>query len=105
MRKISLGLILILLVLLTSGCKKSIAGKWKSIDAKNEYYYIFNKDKTCSYEMTIARTECTYEEDGHTLTILFKGIDRPKTYEYYFEGKTLVIKDDTGNGNKFVKAK
>ena len=105
MKKVFLGMALILLVFLTSGCRKSVVGKWKYVDENNEYYYIFNEDKTCSYEMKVARLGCTYEENGQTLTILFDGTDQARTYEYYFEGKTLIIKDDTGNDNKFIKYK
>jgi len=94
--------ILLLLVVIT-GCKKSIIGKWKAIETNNEYYYMFNKDKTCSYEMTVARLDCTYEEDGEKLTILYKGNEKPKTYQYRFDGSTLIIRDDTGKDNKFTK--
>ncbi len=104
MKKIFLGIIIFILLFLTTGCKKSIVGKWKSLGKKTEYYYIFNEDKTCSYEMKIARLGCTYEEDGKLLTILYKGTDYPKTYEYRFDGKTLIIVDDNGNDNKFTKA-
>ena len=71
MRKHFLSVFLLLILLLTTGCGKSIVGKWKSVDTNNEYYYIFNKDKTCSYEMTVARLDCTYEEVEGTLKILF----------------------------------
>ncbi len=94
--------ILLLLVVIT-GCKKSIIGKWKAIETNNEYYFVFNKDKTCSYEMTVARLDCTYEEDGEKLTILYKGNEKDKTYQYRFDGSTLIIRDDTGKDNKFTK--
>ena len=84
-------------------CKKSIVGKWKAIDKESEYYYIFNSDKTCSYEMTVARLDCTYEENDSKLTILYNGTENPVTFEYRFENNMLIIKDDTGNDNKFVK--
>ena len=103
MKKIFLGIILSLLLIITTGCKKSIIGKWKAIETNNEYYYMFNKDKTCSYEMTVARLDCTYEEDGEKLTILYKGNEKPKTYQYRFDGSTLIIRDDTGKDNKFTK--
>ena len=105
MKKYLLGILAILLVFLTTGCKKSVVGKWKAIDKENEYYYIFNKDKTCSYEMTVARLDCTYEEDGSKLTILYDGTEKPTTFEYRFEKETLIIKDETGKDNKFVKVK
>ena len=103
MKKYALGIVLFLLLFLTTGCKKSIVGKWKAIETDNEYYYIFNKNKTCSYEMTVARLDCTYEADDEKVTILYKGSEKPKTYQYFFDGNTLIIKDDTGKDNKFIK--
>jgi hypothetical protein len=83
---ILLSLIFIILFIII-GNKKSIVGKWKSIDNDNEYYYIFNNDKTCSYEMIVARLDCTYEVDDNNITILYKGNEKAKTYNYFFEGK------------------
>ena len=114
MKKKYLGILFILLILIiglilttglisTSGDKKNIIGKWKAIDVKNEYYYIFNKDKTCSYEMIVARLDCTYEIKGKELIILYKGNKESNTYEYKFKGNTLIIKDNTGKDNKFSK--
>jgi hypothetical protein len=103
MKKYLLGLLIISLLFMTTGCKKSIVGKWKAIDKESEYYYIFNSDKTCSYEMTVARLDCTYEENDSKLTILYNGTENPVTFEYRFENNMLIIKDDTGNDNKFVK--
>ena len=105
MKKYILGIVLLSSLFLITGCKKSIVGKWKSIDNDNEYYYIFNNDKTCSYEMIVARLDCTYEVDDNNITILYKGNEKAKTYNYFFEGKTLIIKDDTGKDNKFIKEK
>ena len=105
MNKFLLGTILLFLLLLTTGCKKSIIGKWKSVDAKTEYYYYFNNDKTCSYEMKVARLDCTFEEENNKLTILYDGNDNPSFFEYRFEGKALIITDSTGRDNKFIKAK
>ena len=103
MKKYFLGITLILLLILTTGCKKSIVGKWKAIETDNDYYYIFNKDNTCSYEMTVARLDCTYEDDGEKLTVLYKGTEKAKTFSYYFDEDTLIIKDDAGRDNKFIK--
>lgn len=96
---------ILLLLLLTSGCKKSIVGKWKSIDTKNEYYYIFNKNKTCSYEMIVARLDCTYEINDNRISIIYKGNTKINTFKYQIEGNTLIIKDENGKDNKFVKVK
>lgn len=96
-------LLFLLLLLLTSGGKKSIVGKWKSIDKKNEYYYIFNKNKTCSYEMIVARLDCTYEIDDNKISILYKGNTKTNNFKYQIDGNTLIIKDENGKDNKFVK--
>ena len=108
MKKVFLGIILVLLISFSCGCKKStvsIVGKWKSTDENNEYYYIFNDDKTCSYEMKVARLGCTYENDKNKITILYDGTEQAKTYEYRFEKKDLIIIDDNGNDNRFIKQK
>ena len=105
MKKYLLGTILFLILILTTGCKRSIVGKWKAIDTKNEYIYRFNRDKTCSYEMTVARLDCTYEVSDNKLIIFYSGNTKGNTYEYKIEGDTLIIKDDTGKDNKFSKQK
>ena len=103
MKNYVLGITLLLLLFITTGCKKSIVGRWKSIETTNDYYYIFNDDKTCSYEMTVARLDCTYELDDEKITILYNGNDKPKTYQYRFEDNMLIIRDNTGKDNKFIK--
>lgn len=103
MKKYFFGVFILLSLFLFTGCGKSIVGKWKSTDTNNEYYYIFNKDKTCSYEMSVARLDCTYEENDGKLQIIFKGSEKTNTYEYRFEKGVLIIKDNTGKNNKFIK--
>ena len=110
MKKYLFGTILLLSLFLTTGCQnneqqRSIVGKWKSIENDIEYYYIFNDDKTCSYEMTMARLDCTFEEDSGKLTILYNGNDNPTIYEYHFEKNNLIITDPTGKENKFIEEK
>lgn len=104
MKKYFIYGILFLLIFLITGCgKPTIVGAWKSLDEKNEYYYIFNKDKTCSYKMSVASLDCTYEMNGEKLNILFKGNEKTITYQYHFEKGILIIKDSTGKENKFIK--
>ena len=98
-------LLIFLLLFLIIGRKKSIIGKWKAEDEKNTYYYIFNADKTCSYEMTVARLDCTYEINESKITILYNGNEKTNTYEYRFEKNKLIIKDSTGKDNIFTKEK
>ncbi len=103
MKKYFLGVFLLLSILLITGCKKNIVGRWRAVTTNNEYYYLFNKDKTCSYEMLAARLDCTYEANDGKLTIQFKGNEKPNNYEYRFEEDNLIIKDNTGRDNKFIK--
>ena len=106
MKKYHLGIIIIIVLLLTTGCgKKSIIGKWKSTDTKDEYYYVFNKDKTCSYKMKAARLDCTYEVNENEITILYKGNSKANTFKYKFKEKNLIITDDNNNNNKFIRQK
>ena len=104
MKKYYLGIIFLLLIL-TTGCKKSIIGKWKVMDDKDEYYYIFNGDNTCSYEMKVARLDCTYKIDNNKIIIKYKGNSKANSFIYKLDGNTLIIKDDTGKNNKFTRVK
>lgn len=97
-------LVLIILFLFINN-KPSIVGKWKSVGKKKEYYYIFNKDKTCSYEMKAARLNCTYKVDDSKLIVLYDGNEKTTTFEYRFEKKVLIITDPSGKDNLFIKAK
>ncbi len=103
MNKKLLRVFLLLFLVLITGCGKSIVGKWKSVNSNNEYFYIFNDDKTCSYEMTVARLDCTYKANDGKLDVLFNGNKKSNIYEYRFENNYLIIKDSTGKDNKFVK--
>ena len=105
MKKYLLIILIFSLMFITTGCKKSIVGKWKSVDKENEYYYIFNADKTCSYEMAVARLDCTYEENNSKLSILYNGNEKPIIFEYRFEKRILIITDKNGTDNKFIKEK
>ncbi len=55
--------------------------------------------------MKVARLDCTYEDDGKSLTILYKGSDQAKTFEYRFEKNNLIITDNNGKDNIFIKNK
>ena len=110
MKKYVVGIILFILLLsvsiiITIVNKKSIVGIWKSVGKNKDYYYIFNKNKTCSYEMIVARLDCTYEIDDNKISVLYKGNTKTNTFKYQIEGNTLVIKGENGKENKFVKVK
>ena len=99
-----LSLSLIILFLVISN-KPSIVGKWKSVGKDNEYYYIFNNDKSCSYKMTAARLKCTYKVDDTKLIILYDGSKKSITFDYELDKEKLIIIDQKGKKNKFVKVK
>ena len=104
MKKYLLGIALVMLVVLVTGCgAKGLVGKWKAEGYSVDYYYIFNKDNTCAYEMSGARMEGTYEDDGKKVTILFNGNTNSNTYEYRIEDNKLIIKDSLGNDITYVR--
>ena len=95
---------LVMVVLLTTACgAKGIVGKWRADAYSTDYFYIFNDDKTCAYEMSGVKMECTYEDDGSKVTILYKGNTNSNTYEYTIDGDTLLIKDSFGNDVKYTR--
>ncbi len=96
--------VIALLLLIITGCgKNKIVGKWKADGYSVDYYYIFNDDNTCAYEMTGAKMECTYETNENKVTILYKGNTIANTYEYIIEGDILLIKDSFGNNVKYIR--
>ena len=105
MKKYYFGIMIIVLALLTTGCKKKIFGNWKIVNEKEEFYYVFNRDNTCSYQMKKASLSCTYQIDEEKITILFNGESEEKIYSYEIKADILTIKDKTGKENKFKKEK
>ena len=104
MKKYLLGMALVLVVVVTTACgAKGIVGKWRQDGNSVDYYYIFNEDKTCAYEMAGARMECTYEDDGKAVTILYTGNTKASTYEYRIEDNKLIIKDSSGRDVTYIR--
>ena len=108
MKKYLLGVIIFILIILPIILvfvlkEDSIVGKWKAVDLDYELYYLFNEDNTCSYEMVGARLDCTYEIIDDKLIILYKGNDNKYTFKYYLKNNELIIRDNTGKDNKFIK--
>ena len=90
---ISLILVLTIAVLLVGcGKKKGLVGTWEH-ETGSSYKYVFNEDKTCSYEYFGKKMECTYEDDGKSVKVLYTGNTVASTYEYTIDGDTLTIKD------------
>ena len=95
MKKGIISLILVFTIaILLVGCgkKKGLVGTWE-YEMDSSYKYVFNEDKTCSYERFGTKMECTYENDGKSIKILYTGNTIASTYEYTIDGDTLTIKD------------
>ncbi len=104
MKKTILSITLVILLVLVTGCgAKGLVGKWRYDGSSTDYYYIFNDDKTCAYEMAGAKRECTYEDDGTKVTILYNGDTAASTYEYRIEDNKLIIKDSIGNDVTYIR--
>ena len=104
MKKIFFGIALVMLVTLVIGCgKKGLVGKWRQDGYSVDYYFIFNEDKTCSYEMSGAKRVCTYNDDGSKITVYYKGNPNPNIYEYTIDGNALTIKDSYNNVIKYTR--
>ena len=99
MKKIT-ALLIIFLVVIT-GCEKKekIVGRW----AHESNVYTFNEDKTCIYEVSGVRKQCTYEVDGEELSLLFKGNTVSDKMTFEIKGKKIIIKDSNGNQTEYVK--
>ena len=106
-KKYLIGIIIILLIISIIFIfflkKDSIIGKWKAVDLEYELYYLFNEDNTCSYEMVGAKLDCTYEIKDDELIILYKGNAQEYTFKYTLKDNKLIIKDNTGKDNKFLR--
>ena len=102
MKKIILGLLVIVGILTLTGCNKnknSIVGSWKH----GEYTYTFKEDKTGNYAVGNNKMEFTYEDDGKKVSILYKGNTTASSYEYNIDGNKLIIKDSFGQDVEYTK--
>ena len=73
----------------------SIVGLWAG-STDNEFYYLFNEDKTGSYTMGVDIQEFTYEIKGDTVVIVFNGNTKEHVYKYSVEDNVLTIENDYG---------
>lgn len=104
---IGLAIILIVSMLLLTGCgkeskkddKNALIGSWEH----SGYVYTFKEDKTGSYKAFGNEMNFTYEDDGSKVTILYKGNTVPGTYDYRIDGKKLIIKDSFDNDVVYEK--
>ena len=111
MKKVLLGLLVIISVVLLTGCGKTtkktetkdntppIIGSW----AHGNYVYTFNSDKTGDYSYGETKMEFTYEDNGDELEILYTGNTVAGKFAYKIKGKKLIIKDSFGNDVEYIK--
>ncbi|MBE6835295.1 MAG: hypothetical protein E7515_03480 [Ruminococcaceae bacterium] len=79
----------------------AIIGSW--VYSGGGYTYTFNKDGTGSYTAGSTVMEFTYEDDGSTVKILYKGNTVPNEFAYTIKGKTLSIEDSFGDKVEYTK--
>ena len=80
--------------------KQSIVGLWAGT-TDDEFYYLFNDDKTGSYTMGVDIKEFTYKIDGDTVIIVFDGNSKEHVYKYSIDGDVLSIENDYGIVEKY----
>lgn len=96
MKKIRIGLLIVILCLIFTGCNKKtkneIIGKW----VHGSFIYTFNEDGTCSYNAAGKMMKCTYKTKKNKLSILYEGNTTPFETTFNIEEKKLSIKDSYG---------
>lgn len=104
MKKVLLGLLVIVSVFFLVGCEKKnskpLVGSWKHTSG---YTYTFNEDGTGDYSYGNTKMEFTYEDKGEEVEILYKGNTMANTFKYRIEGKKLIIKDSFDNDVEYTK--
>ena len=108
MKKIIIGLLVIVSCLFLSGCYSSynysgesgsIVGSW----IKNNRVYNFNSDGTCSYYEGERFSDCTYVDNGSTVSITWYGLNNTTERSYRVVGNKLYITDFYGNEEAFKR--
>ena len=105
MKKIVLGILVILSVIFITGCEKEkkvkslLVGSWEN----EGYIYTFKEDNTGSYSYFQAKMEFTYEEKKTVLSLLYKGSKQPINFEYKINNNKLIIKDSNGEETEYTK--
>ena len=79
---------------------KSIVGLWAGT-TDDEFYYLFNEDKTGSYTMGVDVKDFTYKIKDDTVIIVFSGNAKEHVYKYSIEDNVLSIENDYGIVEKY----
>lgn len=100
MKKILMLSVLVLGVFALGGCgTNKIVGSWEL----NSFVYTFNKDNTCTYNVSGEDMKCTYKIDGDKLSIMFDNNTVPFDTTYKIEKNKLIIKDSYGKDVEYTK--
>lgn len=84
---------------------KSIVGSWSYEQGGTRYTYIFNEDKTGTYEVSGSIMNFTYEDTGDSILIHFYGDTASNQLEYRIEGNSLIIKTSIGKETIYTRDK
>ena len=79
---------------------RTIVGLWAGA-TDDEFYYLFNEDKTGSYTMGVDIQEFTYKLKDDTVIIVFNGNTKEHIYKYSIDGDVLSIENDYGIVEKY----
>ena len=82
------------------GKKRTIIGLWAGA-TDDEFYYLFNEDKTGSYTMGVDIQDFTYTLKDDTVIIVFNGNTKEHIYKYSIDGDVLSIENDFGIVEKY----
>ena len=107
MKKLFISIVLLMsLFMLTSCGKNELVGTWLYFDGsaiKNEMFYVFNEDKTGSYNYYGGRQDFIYETKDNKITFKYIGSSDDTVRDYKVEKNTLTIKDGFNNDITYQK--
>ena len=98
--------VVVALILILSGNKKSLIGKW--VYEGGSWYYNFISETEGRYGaeiegLEIPEQEFTYQNNGDSFHIQYKGMTASMDLEYRIEGDKLIIVDSLGKDTVYVR--
>ena len=79
---------------------RTIVGLWAGA-TDNEFYYLFNDDKTGSFALGGEIKDFTYTDNGDSVTIIFNNNTKEHVFKYSIDGDVLSIENDFGAVEKY----
>ncbi|MBE6835450.1 MAG: hypothetical protein E7515_04275 [Ruminococcaceae bacterium] len=79
---------------------RTIVGLWAGA-TDNEFYYLFNDDKTGSFALGGEIKDFTYTDNGDSVTIVFNNNTKEHIFKYSIDGDVLSIENDFGAIEKY----